>query len=146
MNIRLWDKEKKEFVSQKDAEKYVDKNKVMQDSFFGLTLAFTFEVVLSTGFYDQVKFDQIDIEEREAWLASGRVEGDWLGHELYIGDIIKNGLAYLYVIKYDKQAGKYFQERVGKSIERMDLRFNDKTRIGNIYENYDIINSAMVQK
>ena len=145
MNIRLWDREEKRFLTSKEVEKRTDKN-IIKDSFFGITLDFGFEMVRSTGYYDQIKFDELSIEDREAWIKSGREEADWVGHELYVGDIIRNGNDVLFIVIYDHGTASYLQKRVNMEIEQMPMRHNNKTLIGNIYENYDIINSATVQK
>jgi len=145
MNIRLWDSEEKRFLSAEEAQKELSKDSI-EDSFFGLTLKTKFEIVKSTGYYDQVKFDELSIEEREAWISSNRTEGDWLGRELYVGDIVENGIGQMFTIIYDQGTASFLQQQVRMDIEKRAMRFNVKKRIGNIYENYDIINSATVQK
>ncbi len=145
MNIRLWDSEEKRFLSAEEVQKELGKNSI-EDSFFGVTLKTKFEIVKSTGYYDQVRFDELSVDEREAWIKSGRTKGDWIGRELYVGDIVNNGNGQMFKIIYDHGTASFLQQQIGMDIEKRAMRFNVKTRIGNIYENYDIINSATVQK
>jgi len=64
------------------------------------------------------------------------------GKEIYEGDIIKNDIDRLWVIEWDKELCMFCQilySTTGKILERMDLRFNAKEVIGNIYENPELL-------
>jgi uncharacterized phage protein (TIGR01671 family) len=81
-----------------------------------------------------------DIEDFELMQFTGLLDKN--GKEIYEGDIIKNDIDRLWVIEWDKELCMFCQilySTTGKILERMDLRFNAKEVIGNIYENPELL-------
>ena len=112
-------------------------------------------IMYSTGIHDNTKFEELSIDEQRFWLDSGNIPSEWIGREIFEGDIIQEVLTINYdSINVDIKRSKPFEVKRGHYVEGAwiakavdtnlftvlgyTLGKNVKV-IGNIYENADLL-------
>ncbi|MFW9880739.1 MAG: YopX family protein, partial [Candidatus Thorarchaeota archaeon] len=92
------------------------------------------------GLYDNTKFEELTEKEKKEWLKNNKKE-DWKGKEIYEGDIVKDCIGNVGLVKY-----LYWRAFCGFTIDtgndptwyRENGEFNDLRIIGNKFENPEL--------
>ena len=126
LKFRAWDKKKNDWFDDDDGELYIELNGKINFGWNGEVMDdYTNRIILMQ--YTGLK--------------------DKNGVEIYEGDFLMAGDAYLGVIKYDstraqfigKNIGETFQEDEYDTLYTKNGRFNSAKVIGNIYENPELL-------
>lgn len=139
MKLRFWDKTKEKFLSIKEVEHVMGGKPFFIQGYFGIELKTPFELVLYSGFNDHTTWDELDDVARKEWTDSRRKKEDWVGYELYDGDIIVNKNDVKWLINFDTKANRFEQVRIGGPGEVFEMRHNTKKLIGNKFRNPDLL-------
>ena len=106
------------------------------------------ELMQFTGLYDNTKWKQLTEQERQKWLDTGKTESEWIGKEIYEGDILNCSVLGLRIIKYNtKQAAfKHYSLKYNVSSGILKSEIKHDEIIGNIYENKELIQHLSEEK
>lgn len=107
-----------------------------------------FDVVEFVGVYDKTAWEDLLDFEQQQWLKSSNQKEDWLGREIYTGDILQftmpvNGKKYIVneIVKYDDACAGFwpFSGIIDSADPNKVLKGKDVKLIGDIYHNPDMV-------
>lgn len=99
------------------------------------------EIEQSTGLCDKTTWGMLSEEERYDWTRSGFMPSEWIGREIYEGDIVK------VCTLWSSSIGNSYENRLVVWIDsiagfnHMGIKEAGPFIIGNIHENKDLLNA-----